>query len=73
MTAIELITRLESFPPATQVLLDMTTDQMEHFKFVSIAFADEVGVDDGYGNDSQVIVLSHNDLDSHDDNGALLN
>jgi hypothetical protein len=58
MKVIELITALEAFPPAAQVMLNMTTAQMDQFKFVSINFVDEVGLGD---DRPEVVLISHDE------------
>lgn len=68
MTAIELITALEYFPPGAQVMLNMTTPQMDQFKFVSINFVDEVGLGDDM---AEVVLISHTEPGQEEEDYSL--
>jgi hypothetical protein len=60
MNAFQLITILEQFPPTMEVMLDITRDNSEMFKFVSIRFADEIET----SLDEKIILLSSDDFEA---------
>jgi hypothetical protein len=60
MKVIELIQYLEGFGASQEVMLNMTTGQMDQIKFVNINFVDEVGLPNELdGSSTEIVLISH--------------
>jgi hypothetical protein len=59
MTVIDLIIKLQNLPPKLDVLMDVTRDESEMFKFVEVMDAGVISLEDTGGGD--VVVLTDKD------------
>jgi hypothetical protein len=59
MTVIDLIIKLQNLPPKLDVLMDVTRDESEMFKFIEVMDAGVISLEDTGGGD--VVVLTDKD------------